>query len=146
MAPALLMLRRGTGVKGVSEASSALSDQSDFAWLYMRFRRNPLTDFPTCRSGLRGQEGQAAATDKVAEPDARGMRPGLSRSQTCRWKVSPYRTESTERGLEDYAWHLYGDRNFFGAAARKQTTTLTIGTNLLSSDDNNKLNFHLLSI
>src|SRR5437868_11974447 len=45
----------------------------------------------------------------------------LSRAQTYRWKVSLHRTESTEGGLEDNAWRLYGDCNFFGAAACPQT-------------------------
>jgi hypothetical protein len=32
----------------------------------------------------------------------------LSRAQTYRWKVYPFRLVSTERGLEHNVWHLYG--------------------------------------
>jgi hypothetical protein len=53
---------------------------------------------------------------------------------------------TTEKDLEGYAWCLYEDRNFFGAAVGKLTATLIIGTNPPSYDDDNKLNFHLLSV
>src|SRR5271169_4370571 len=69
----------------------------------------------------------------------------LSRDQTYRRKIYPFRS-FYERGLEHFPRHLYEDRNFLGGAHRKLTATLTIRTNPPFYDDDNKLNFHLLTI
>jgi hypothetical protein len=71
MTPALLMLRRRTEFKGVSEASSALSDQLDSAWLY---RRSPVTDPPP----VGRVEGQATITDAGSGGHTAAGGPSLS--------------------------------------------------------------------
>jgi hypothetical protein len=53
---------------------------------------------------------------------------------------------SCERGLEHYARRLYGPSNFLGALHRLSRATFGTMTNPPSYDDDNELNFYLLTI